>query len=688
MTDVREVYEMTAIELAEKLLNADKERVFVAVQIPPAVRVMIGEKFGLARGEDAMPKLSFALRALGADAVLDTAIAQDVITLTQVQALKNKKEYGGAPVVAGKGSEGGCPGEMTARLVRKYYTQRECGKSVRVIAVVCCEKAKGKIKGADVVLTANELAEMIAASGINLRLMEKVSIDMPFGVACGAAYICAACGGKAEAVARCLMENKTRAAAQKLAYSGLYGKGAIKEAVITAGGQEWKFAVVVCPEAAEKVRADIENGVCEYDFVEFSCGGCISKGLENDDDQERTLKLRGLGLRYLDKAHAARSADMNSYAALALKEWTAMVRSGEACAEIAPITEEELQPAPVVEEVVEAPVEETVVEEVVEGTVVEETPVEETVEEVVEEAPVEETVEEVVEEAPVEETVEEVVEDAPVEVEEEEDDEDDVVEDVAIAEEAVEEFVEETAEDIADVIVEDLEEEIVETAVEEISAEEIAEEVLEKYGEDATEEEIREVVEEIVEESLEDAIEEYVEDVVEEFVEEHLEETVEDAVEDMTEEMVDDIVEDVETEAMEEVEETITDALVEDAVEELIEETTEEATEELVDRVVDELVEKTMEALEEETVEEAVEEAPVQETVVEEAPVEEIVEEVVEEAPVEETVEEAPVEETPVEEEIAFEDMSEEERAKRDPYYRRLSNKERRKLKRQNKNNK
>ena len=676
MTDVREVYEMTAIELAEKLLNADKERVFVAVQIPPAVRVMIGEKFGLARGEDAMPKLSFALRALGADAVLDTAIAQDVITLTQVQALKNKKEYGGAPVIAGKGSEGSCPGEMTARLVRKYYTQRECGKSVRVIAVVCCEKAKGKIKGADVVLTANELAEMIAASGINLRLMEKVSIDMPFGVACGAAYICAACGGKAEAVARCLMENKTRAAAQKLAYSGLYGKGAIREAVITAGGQEWKFAVVVCPEAAEKVRADIENGVCEYDFVEFSCGGCISKGLENDEDKERTLKLRGLGLRYLDKAHAARSADMNSYAALALKEWTAMVRSGEACAEIAPITEEELQPAPVVEEVVEAPVEETVVEEVVEETVVEETPVEETVEE---EAVVEETV---VEEAPIEETVEEVVEEAPVEVEEEEDDEDDVVEDVAIAEEAVEEFVEETAEDIADVIVEDLEEEIVETAVEEISAEEIAEEVLERYGEDATEEEIREVVEEIVEESLEDAIEEYVEDVVEEFVEEHLEETVEDAVEDMTEEMVDDIVEDVETEAMEEVEETITDALVEDAVEELIEETTEEATEELVDKVVDELVEKTMEALEEETVEETVEEAPV----------EEIVEEVVEESPVEETVEEtveeAPVEETLVEEEIAFEDMSEEERAKRDPYYRRLSNKERRKLKRKNKSNK
>ena len=52
MQDIREVYEMTAIELAQKLFQADKEKVFVVAQIAPAVRVMIGEKFGLARGED------------------------------------------------------------------------------------------------------------------------------------------------------------------------------------------------------------------------------------------------------------------------------------------------------------------------------------------------------------------------------------------------------------------------------------------------------------------------------------------------------------------------------------------------------------------------------------------------------------------------------------------------------------
>ena len=353
MTNVCEIYEMTAMELVGKLFNADKAKVFVAVQIAPAVRVMLGEKLGFGRGEDVMPKLSAALRAMGADAVVDTAIAQDAVTLMQYKAIKIKKEEGGAPVIAGKGGNTPCPAEISARLVKKYYSGIEQGKSVRVVAVACCEKAKAKLKGADVVLTVDELAEMILATGMKVRLMAKAAIDTPFGVASGAAYICAASGGKAEAVARCLMEDKTRAAVQKLAYSGLYGKGAVREATIVADGQEWKFAVVVCPEAAEKIRADIENGVCEYDFVEFTCGGCISKGLENCEDKEMTLKLRGLGLRYLDKAHAARSADMSPYAALALKEWEGMVRSGEACVENTPITEEELQPAPVVEEVVE-----------------------------------------------------------------------------------------------------------------------------------------------------------------------------------------------------------------------------------------------------------------------------------------------------------------------------------------------
>ncbi len=480
MTDVSTIYEMTDIELAQKLLQADKEKVFAVVQIVPAVRVTLGEKFGLSRGEDALPKLSFALRMMGADAVVDTAIAQDALTLTQVKAVKNKKEQGGAPVMVGKGEGFVSPMEISARLLKNHYAVE--GKSVRVIAVVCCANGKNKVKGADVVLTADELAEMVKAAEINLRLMQKAEIDIPFGVASGAAYICAASGGKAEAVARCLSKDKSRSALQKLVYSGLYGKSGVREASLVVDGQEWKFAVVACPEAAEKIRADVEKGVCEYDFVEFTCGGCISKGLENCEDKGRTLKLRGLGLRYLDKAHAARSADVSPYPEMLLKEWEAMVRSGEACAENTPITEEELAPAPIIEEVVEEMIEE----------VVEENPV---IEEVVEE-PVEEVVEEPVEEV-VEEMIEEVVEKNPV-IEE------------TLIEEVVEEVVEEPVEEVIEEVVEEVIEEMIEEVVEENP---VIEETL-----------IEEVVEEVVEEPVEEVIEEVVEEVIEEVVEEIVEE--------------------------------------------------------------------------------------------------------------------------------------------------------------------
>ncbi len=548
MTDT--VLGMTNTELAEKLLSADKEKVFVVVQVAPAVRVMLGEYFGFARGEDVLPKLSFALRAMGADAVVDTAIAQDVVTLAWVKALQNKKYAGGAPVTTGKGSPFAKPADISARMLKKYYGEKEQGKSIRVVAVVCCEKAKGKLTAADVVLTVDELASMIKEAGINLRMLEKVAIDTPFGVASGSAYICAASGGKAEAAARCLIKGEPRAVAQKLAYSGLYGKGAVREAVILADGKEWKFAVVACSEAAEQIRADIENGTCEYDFVEFTCGGCISKGLENCGEKERTLKLRGLGLRYLDKAHAARSAEMSSYAALALKEWEAMVRAGEDCLEYAPITEEELTPAPV-EEILEEPVVEEVAEEIPEEPIVEEAveeiPEEPIVEEAVEEIPEEPIVEEVVEEIPeepiVEEAVEEILEEPIVEEAVEEIPEEPVVEEVAeeipeepIVEEVVEEIPEEPV--VEEAVEEIPEEPIVEEVAEEIPEEPIVEEVAEEIPEEPIVEEAAEeipeepIVEEVVEEIPEEPV---VEEVVEEIPEEPI---VEEAVEEIPEEPV------------------------------------------------------------------------------------------------------------------------------------------------------
>ena len=82
------------LEKACLLFSASKKRTFVVVQISPAVRVSIGEYFGFYRGEDAIGKIASALTVLGADAVVDTAIAFDAVTLMRAKALKQAKENG------------------------------------------------------------------------------------------------------------------------------------------------------------------------------------------------------------------------------------------------------------------------------------------------------------------------------------------------------------------------------------------------------------------------------------------------------------------------------------------------------------------------------------------------------------------------------------------------------------------
>ena len=439
------------LEKACLLFSASKKRTFVVVQISPAVRVSIGEYFGFYRGEDAVGKLVSALTLLGADAVVDSAIAFDAVTLMRAKALKQAKENGkGVPMYSSectkwvefaKAQYPDVAAEllpsatsMSAKLVKKYYGKQVGDKKVRVIALEMGDAKKAEA-GVDVVLTLQELAELLDAVAINVRMMPKMALDMPFGVGSGAGYLAAVSGGDAEALARCFTADKTQKAFRKFGYSGLYDNKVRREACLTLDGMDWSFAVVDSLEEVAAVIADVDSGEKSYDYVEVTAcaGGQIGFGCDFDsEDGMMTKRLRKLGLQYLDMARAARSADVSSAVEFVVKEWTAMCRNGEAAAydvidEIVEDYDEEEIIEPVVEEVIESVVEEIpaveMVEEVVEGTSEEEV-VEEIAEEIVEEAPVEEavveeTLEEVVEETPTEEVVEEVVEE-PVTVSKEE----------------------------------------------------------------------------------------------------------------------------------------------------------------------------------------------------------------------------------------------------------------------------
>ncbi len=513
----------SALENAWRILTASKKRNFVVVQIAPAVRVSIGEKFGLTRGEDSVGKVVAALELLGADAVVDTAIASDAITLMKLKKVRQNKETGAGTVYSSE-----CPGwrrhakknypeiellptatSVCAKLLKKYYSEAKPGKKIRVIAL---EMGKGKKDdpGVDLALTLDELGILVNSLETSVRLLKKKPLATPLGIGSGASYIAAASGGDAEALARCLTTEKNQLHYRKFEYSGLYGKGSRREAVMTLGGEEWKFAVVDSVAAADALLADIEAGA-RYDYVEITAcaGGQIGKGCDLSTEQgEMTRRLRHLGLKYLDRARAARSAETNAPAAALLKSWNALCRSGEAAAYdvIDEIVEDFDEVEEIVEEPVEEVVEETPVEEVVE--VVEETPVEEVVE-VVEEAPVEEVVEEPVEETPVEEVVEEVVEETPVE-------------------EVVEEPVEETP--VEEVVEEVVEETPVEEVVEEVAATET--EVVEEVAEEPVEEEPEEEVLLTAEKEAELMQQVSAEELAEEM--KHVEELLDVAEEDLT----------------------------------------------------------------------------------------------------------------------------------------------------------
>ena len=182
--------------------------------------------------------------------------------------------------------------------MKKYYGAQNPDKKVRVIALEA-GAAKKADPGVDVVLTLDELGQMLAVTEANIRLLKKQPMATPFGVGSGAGYIMSASGGDAEALARCLVEDKTNNSLRKFEYSGLYGKNARREVKFNFGGKEWSFAVVDSLAAVDELIADVKAGKAAYDYVEVTAcaGGCIGVGCGKDAQGEMAKRLRKLGLK-------------------------------------------------------------------------------------------------------------------------------------------------------------------------------------------------------------------------------------------------------------------------------------------------------------------------------------------------------------------------------------------------------
>lgn len=282
----------------------------VVVQIAPAVRVAIGDKFGLPKGENALGKLVAALKLMGFDQVYDTNFGADLTVVEEAAELVEKIKEGDLPLFTSccpawvkfceekypdlKKHISSCrsPQQMFGAVLKeesRMDTSSEKKKTV-VVSIMPCTAKKAEIlrpehytdgeQNVDYVLTTTEITRMIKEAGIDLAQIKPDAMDMPFGLSSGGGAIFGVTGGVTEAVLRQLVDSYNPDDLEMIKLTGIRGNDGIKEATVTLHGREVHIGVVNGLKNAAIVMDGIRSGEMKFDFVEvMACrSGCIAGG--------------------------------------------------------------------------------------------------------------------------------------------------------------------------------------------------------------------------------------------------------------------------------------------------------------------------------------------------------------------------------------------------------------------------
>ncbi len=316
----------------------------VVAQIAPAVRVAVGDAFGLENGANAMGKVVAALHAMGFDEVFDTSYTADLTIMEESAEFLDRVQNGGKlplltsccpawvkfvdnefPEMKENVSTCRSPQGMFSAILKEYYRDpaNAKGKKTFVVSIMPCTAKKMEAKrpnsftkgeqDTDVVLTTTELTRMIKNFGIAFDKIEPEACDMPFGLSSGAGVIFGVTGGVTEAVLRRLVEGHDPATLAAIADCGIRGEEGIKEATIPYNGMDVKICVVSGLDNARKVMEQVKSGEKEYHLIEvMACRrGCIMGGGQPIPAGPRHKAARAKGLYKADKDTIIRKSDEN-----------------------------------------------------------------------------------------------------------------------------------------------------------------------------------------------------------------------------------------------------------------------------------------------------------------------------------------------------------------------------------------
>ena len=316
----------------------------VVVQVAPAVRVALGEEFGLEPGTNSIGKIFTAIRRLGVDNVYDTCVGADLTIMEETAELEEKLSKGESkyplftsccpawirfaetkhPELLPYISTSKSPMQMFGAVLKEYYkpADKEADMETYSVAIMPCtakkyeaareEFVRNGVKDVDAVITTKEVAHMIKELGIQFNEIEPSAPDMPFSISSGAGAIFGVTGGVTEAALRKLSVKKTNAELKEIEYSGIRGLNGIKAAEIPMGDGMARIAVVSGLGNVEQLLEKIESGEEHFDFVEvMACpNGCIA-GAGQPFSHKADKANRAKGMYNVDKEASIKRCEEN-----------------------------------------------------------------------------------------------------------------------------------------------------------------------------------------------------------------------------------------------------------------------------------------------------------------------------------------------------------------------------------------
>lgn len=328
-------------KVLDALQNPNKH---VIVQVAPAVRVALGDAFGLEPGAIVTGQMVTALRLLGFDKVFDTVFSADLTIMEEgYEFLDRLKNDGILPMMTSCSpgwvnyvekhfpdcrdhlSSSKSPMSMFGAVAKTYYPEKAGVdvKDIVTVAVMPCtakkfeaarpEMGRNGMADVDIVLTTRELIKLIKYVGLSLQNLPESEFDSPLGTGTGAGAIFGATGGVMEAALRTVYEVITNETLPKIDFHEVRGFDGIRESTITVNGRDIHIAVAHTLKNARAIMEQVKAGTSPYDFIEImACpGGCIGGGGQPIGTTNAIRKKRMASLYQIDRSLPLRKSHEN-----------------------------------------------------------------------------------------------------------------------------------------------------------------------------------------------------------------------------------------------------------------------------------------------------------------------------------------------------------------------------------------